>query len=82
MVNSYPVGNFKIDIDKCWNAEVVKSTFDNVTMFYLIGEHVIIEGGTPYSRSVIIAYGDSREELLVWADINNMRMKGKDEKQN
>ena len=80
MVNSYPVGNFKIDKDRCWNAEVVEATFD-ASMFYLIGEYIGVEGGTPYSTSVIIAYGDSREELLVWADINNLRMKGKDEKQ-
>ena len=79
MVNSYPVGEFTVDKDRCWNVEVVEAIFD-ASIFYLIGEYTVVEGGTPYSSRVIIAYGDSREELLVWADINNLRMRGKDEK--
>ena len=77
MVNSYPVDKFTIDKEKCWNVEVVEERF-GTSMFYLIGEYAIVEGGTPYSTSVIIAYGDSREELLVWADINNLRMKDRE----
>ena len=80
MVSLFMVGNEHVDFNMCYDVHASKTSFAN-GLWFLLGKCIVVERGTSYDRSVVIAYGDSREELLVWADVNNLDMRRDDERQ-
>ena len=80
MVSLFVVGNEYADLNTCYDVHASKISLAN-GMWFLFGKCIVVKGGTSYDRNVVIAYGDSREELLVWADVNNLNMRRDDERQ-
>ena len=84
VVNLFMVGNMHVDLNACYDVHASKTSLTLVngySIWFLFGKCIVVERGTSYDRNVVIAYGDSREELLVWADVNNLDMRRDDERQ-